>query len=350
MTPSMYQDPTPTLLMLTEKLSQPATLEELLSAATDAALELLPGDHASVRVVDGAGEQLLASARSGAGVKHSSIALRRGEGIAGWALEQARAVLVTDTRDDPRFIASGKQGFEVRSMVAAPLLRSGRAIAVLCVSSAKPGAFGPSQVMTARLLAGICVPALEQARLERLAVTDDLTHAYNGRYWAPRLQQELALAGRNGQCVSVAMLDLDHFKGVNDTHGHANGDRVLRTLADRVREKIRRSDILVRYGGEEFVLLLPSTQRAQAQALAERIRQAVCGTPFPIAGGVNVTQTVSIGVALWDGRETAEELVHRADLAMYEAKRGGRNRVAGDGAAETVAVELATALAAPRRS
>ena len=126
------------------------------------------------------------------------------------------------------------------------------------------------------------------------------------------------------------MLDLDHFKRVNDTHGHASGDLVLRTVADRVREKIRRSDVLVRYGGEEFVLLLPATPRAAAQSLAERIRLAVCGTPFPIGGGAQVTQTVSIGVALWDGRETAEALVHRADLAMYGAKRGGRNRVAGD--------------------
>jgi diguanylate cyclase (GGDEF)-like protein len=320
-------DPIAVLLSLTERLSEDATLEESLSAVSDSALLLLPADHASIRIVDADGDELLACARSGRGVGHDSLPLRKGEGIAGWVLANARPALVSDTREDPRFLAADRQGFAIASIVAAPLVRAGRAMGVLSASSSVPGAFVASHERLARLLASCSVPALERARLERLAVTDDLTSAFNGRYLLPRLQDELRRARSNVQALSVAMLDLDHFKRVNDTFGHARGDAVLRAFADRVRDKTRRSDVLIRRGGEEFVLILPATDREQAIVLAERIRRGVGGAPF--AGeGAAIRQTVSLGVATWDGVENADDLLHRSDVALYNAKSAGRDRVA----------------------
>lgn len=321
-------DPIAALLALTERLAREAPLEAHLASVTDAALVLLPADHASIRIVDASGDELLACARSGAGTDHHSLPLRKGEGVAGWVLANARAALVRDTRSDERFLQASGQGFAIGSLVAAPLVHGGRAIGVLSASSSVPRAFDDSHERLVRLLAACSVPALERARLVRLAVTDDLTLAYNGRYLLPRLEQELERArAAAGAPVSVAMLDLDHFKRVNDTYGHARGDGVLRAFADRVRDKTRRSDLLVRRGGEEFVLVLPATDAARALALAERIRLAVGGEPMPVGDGATVVQTVSAGVATWDGAESAEALLHRADVALYEAKGAGRDRV-----------------------
>lgn len=316
------------LLALTERLAEETSLEESLAAVSDAALVLLPADHASIRLVDASGDELLASARSGRGIEHHSVPLRKGEGVAGWVLAHARPALVGDARSDSRFLQAIDQGFAIGSIVAAPLLQARRPIGVLSASSSVPGAFDASHERLARLLASCSVPALERARLHRLAVTDDLTLAYNGRYLLPRLQDEL----RRPQTISVAMLDLDHFKRVNDGFGHARGDAVLRAFCDRVRDKTRRTDLLVRRGGEEFVLVLPSTDHEQALALAERIRRSVAEPAFDDDAGPPIRQTVSIGVATWDGVESAEDLLHRADMALYAAKSAGRDRVWSVGA------------------
>jgi diguanylate cyclase (GGDEF)-like protein len=136
----------------------------------------------------------------------------------------------------------------------------------------------------------------------------------------------MAYARRTSTPLSFLLLDLDHFKRVNDAHGHAIGDAVLRHFADRVRERVRRADVLVRRGGEEFALVMPRTTEGEAQVIAERIQETLALTPFAI-GDVSVVQTVSIGVATWDGDESPEALERRADLAMYEAKDRGRNAV-----------------------
>lgn len=315
------------LLELTHRLSQDATLEDHLHAVTEAALQLLPCDHASIRVVDASGEELLASARSGVGATHGAMRFKKGEGIAGWVLAHGRPVHIADARSDPRFVPATGQGFSVVSMIAVPLLYGGRIIGLFSVSSPEPDAFASDDELLARLLANCSVPAIERARLARLAVTDDLTRAYNARYLDTRLHDEIERGRRYSQAVSVAMLDLDHFKRVNDTLGHTQGDAVLRAFADRVRENARRVDILVRRGGEEFVLILPETPATQALVSAERVRQAVGAQPIELADKVVYRLTVSIGIATWDGAESPEALLNRADRAMYEAKKLGRDRV-----------------------
>jgi diguanylate cyclase (GGDEF)-like protein len=313
------------LLQLTEQLTDGRSLEDALRAVTDATLSILPGDHASIRLLDASRAHLLAGARSGTGRDSPTVSLRANEGVSGWVLEHGEPVRIVDVRKDPRFVVQKGQGFAIGSIVVEPLFSEGATIGVLAVSSPEANAFSATDELLARLLANCSVPPIQRARLERLAVTDDLTLAFNGRYLATRLVEELERARRAESPLSLLWMDLDHFKRVNDSHGHAVGDQVLRAFVDRVRAATRRIDILVRRGGEEFVLLMPSTTAEQAKVIAERVRAHV-GEPLAF-GALRLRQTVSIGVATWDGGESPDRLQARADEAMYAAKQQGRDRV-----------------------
>ncbi len=328
-------DPLSVLLDLTYRLTNEPNLEAALVAVTDAALLLLAADHASVRLLDPTHTTLLASARSGQGTSSPQVSLRSGEGVAGWVLERGQVVRIDDVLCDERFKHVGGQGFAIRSMVAAPLWAGGSAIGVLGASSSRVAAFGERDELTTQLLANCSVPPLERARLERRAMTDHLTMAVGARQLRPRLRAAMENRGGNAG-PSLLLLDLDNFKDVNDTHGHAAGDVVLRCFADRVRGLTRQLDVLVRRGGDEFVLVMPDAALDQAVAVAERIRDGMASEPFAI-GSTRISQTVSIGAATWDGRESAEALESRADSALYVAKRDGRNRsaIAGPGRASS---------------
>ena len=168
--------------------------------------------------------------------------------------------------------------------------------------------------------------ALEQIR--QLATHDDLTGLLNRRAMLDRMQLEQHRSLRSGSPLLIAQLDIDHFKAVNDTHGHAAGDLVLQSFADTVRRNVRDTDVLARWGGEEFVLLLCDTPAADAVTLMERLRQAVQAMQVPVAqGGQPITVTVSIGLARHAPADPLAGTLERADRALYAAKAGGRNRV-----------------------
>lgn len=164
--------------------------------------------------------------------------------------------------------------------------------------------------------------------LTRMASLDELTGAYNRRSMSQLLDREVERCRLTGRAMSVLMLDLDRFKAVNDAHGHGVGDEVLRELSTRVARLLRRSDALCRYGGEEFVVILPDSGRLSAESAAERIRRTIAESPFATDAGF-LPVTASIGVALYDAHSgaDAQELVERADRALYQAKRDGRNCV-----------------------
>jgi two-component system cell cycle response regulator len=167
-----------------------------------------------------------------------------------------------------------------------------------------------------------------------LAVTDALTGLYNRRHMDTQVAALVDSAANRGTPLSVLAVDVDHFKSVNDSHGHDAGDRVLQELAARIRKNTRSLDLAFRTGGEEFVIVLPSTDRAVALKVAERLRRSVSAKPFNAgarAGPLPVT--ISVGIAsLESPNDTLEELLKRADLALYRAKREGRNRVIADAA------------------
>jgi diguanylate cyclase (GGDEF)-like protein len=327
----MSSNPRKDLLVLrhvTEFLSKERTLENALQEVTDAALQLLPGDHASIRMLDAMGTKLLAAARSGAGAGQRSFELSRGEGIAGWVLRNAKPALVADARADARFLDVVGQGFTIRSMVAEPLMSAGSAVGVLSVSASQVNVFTQADEQLARILANCCVPLLDRARLERLAVTDELTMAFNGNYLPRRLDEEMERAKHSGTALSILAVDLDQLEKINRAFGRDLGDRVLAMFADRVRALARRYDAFVRWGEDEFVLVLPATSPTQAMATAERVRATMADEPMePRAGGL-LTQTVSVGVATWDGFETVDELLQRAAAGVSVAKQRGGNGVA----------------------
>ncbi|HZX95338.1 MAG TPA: diguanylate cyclase [Myxococcales bacterium] len=225
---------------------------------------------------------------------------------------------------------------EGRQMMALPLIQHGVAIGVVCLESRN--AYGESDVRLALSLTQPAAMAVENARLfdevNRLATLDGLTGIYNRRHFMDQALRAYETARRFGQPLTALMLDVDHFKTVNDRYGHHVGDQVLRVLAERCRGALRSVDVLGRFGGEEFAILLPgTTQQSAANILAERIRRRVADDPVPTdAGPVKVT--VSVGVAAIDEQTRhPDDLLKRADAALYEAKQAGRNRVVEDAVA-----------------
>jgi diguanylate cyclase (GGDEF)-like protein len=165
--------------------------------------------------------------------------------------------------------------------------------------------------------------------LERLSISDGLTGLHNHRHIHRLLTDEFERTERTGEPLTVAMFDLDRFKAVNDTYGHQAGDRVLQEFADILRETAREIDRLGRYGGEEFMAILPDTGADEGTTFVERVRQQVERTPFDIGRDEPLHMTVSAGLAdiPAEGVNSSEELIRRADEALYAAKAGGRNKV-----------------------
>jgi diguanylate cyclase (GGDEF)-like protein len=240
----------------------------------------------------------------------------------------------------PRDVTEGLIGWMMVAFVLAYAARTGLAMAHGGAPSAAH-AYGPpwvlrllgllygvTPVVMATLLLNVVNGRLA-GQLAQRAMTDELTGALNRRALhaqAPALQ---AQAGAAGQTLALLVADLDHFKQVNDTHGHAAGDAVLRQVVGVLRAQLRRDALFTRVGGEEFVLLVPVRDAAAAWRVAERLRLAVAGQPVHVAGRL-LRITTSIGLTLLAGGEPLDTALARADAALYQAKTAGRDRVASD--------------------
>ena len=249
---------------------------------------------------------------------------------------------------DHSLLFPGESG--INSIAMIPLIHKGALLGSINFASADASRFTRDHATDFFAhLGAIASFALEnvvnRARLQRSGFTDVLTGWNNRRYLQVRLTEELARARRDANTLVCLMLDIDHFKNVNDTYGHPAGDAVLRELAQRIESQVRVSDIAARYGGEEFVVLLPGTEIESGTLLAERIRKAVSAKPIDIGGGNSITITVSIGIASVaperdaDNLKTAgESLLARADVALYSAKSAGRDQVATEHADNASAI------------
>ncbi|HEY5565689.1 MAG TPA: DUF484 family protein [Gammaproteobacteria bacterium] len=225
-----------------------------------------------------------------------------------------------------------------QSVAILPMLRQGVLVASLNLGSTDPLRFtrrhGTEFLTHLAVIAAYCLEnMINRARLTRSGFTDTLTGWHNRRYLQTRLHEELARCHRERSALICLLLDIDHFKRVNDEHGHLAGDEILRQLARCMSAEVRASDIAARYGGEEFVILLPNTALDAGRALAERIRAAVAGSAFTVPGLERPLKlTVSIGIAEYrpdssDVKSAGERLLAAADLALYDAKATGRDRV-----------------------
>lgn len=238
-----------------------------------------------------------------------------------------------------RFLFPG-QGEALQSVAVLPLVRRQELIGTLNLGSFDKGRFvsGMGTDFIERM-GGIVAISLENVvngeRLKRFGLTDALTGVHNRRYFEQRLYDEVARVKRHGQGLSCLFLDIDHFKRINDGFGHQAGDVALREVAERVRGCLRSCDVLVRYGGEEFAVLLVETPEDGALVTAERIRAAIAGRDFRLPDGTDLPITLSVGVATLRDYNPAQsietvarQLVDCADQGVYRAKEAGRNRVA----------------------
>ena len=314
-------------------------LEDVVEALVEEVCRRLNNDFAALLLVE---NRVATVARirvaTGSGGARSTFERRS------FPIDPATAPDLVTLLDSRRPLAGGVPSFArvlpeaagVQSWVGAPILAGDRVLGLVCVGSLEPDVFRQGHADFLFALAGQGALALRNAQLygtvKRLAITDSLTGLYNRRHFMNVAGAEFERARRYGRPLAVLLVDIDHFKAVNDTYGHLIGDATLRTVTAAMRRSLRRVDLLGRFGGEEFVALLPETGGQGARIVAERIRSLVEATPTETERGP-IRVTVSLGLGSFEPptpsqptTDTVEALVDRADQAMYESKRLGRNR------------------------
>jgi len=253
-------------------------------------------------------------------------------GLADEAFTHGSYVLSNDRSETRHKLSRLAREEGLRSFVCLPLASHNSRLGVIYFYRADRDTFAPAEIELLATFASLTAQAIENARLyaqaRELAKTDTLTGLDNRREFQRRLDGEIERSRRYARPLSLLMLDIDHFKVINDTYGHPAGDEVLRTLAGLIRRALRPADQPARYGGEEFAVILPETPAAGAHAVAERLRGAIAAAPFALGAGTTVYPTVSIGVAgFLEDADAGPALVAAADRALYAAKKAGRNCV-----------------------
>ncbi|MDF1564091.1 MAG: sensor domain-containing diguanylate cyclase [Deltaproteobacteria bacterium] len=319
------------LVELAHAFRREQSLEEMLQATVDTVARVLETPRASIRLLDADGRRLLAMCRAGEPLhSNPSTAFQIGEGMMGWIAQHQQPILVDDAEADERFVSRPGKQSHAGAFVGVPLISEGNCMGVISAVEPEVGSLGESDLEILELIAGICEPHIHIARLKRLTQVDALTGALNRRGLDLAMPQTYSpsVDEREGKVVSVMMADIDHFKRVNDTYGHAVGDLVLHKVTLVLGETLRFNDSVIRYGGEEFLLVLPGMRLGEAAMVAERARAAVEETVFEVEGRPEPIQvTISIGAAQRREGEQRDSLIERADAALYEAKEAGRNRV-----------------------
>ena len=247
-------------------------------------------------------------------------------GLWGRALETGKTTLENDVKKNSECI---NFYVETSARMCIPLVSFGQTLGVLTLDSAQAGAFNCSDIQSLESVADICATAIQNAnyveRVKQLAYLDGLTGIFNRRFFELRIAEELERARRFNTGMAVIMVDIDQFKRLNDEFGHLLGDEVLRQVSSIFHQQLRKIDVVCRYGGEEFAILLAQTNQQHALGVAEKLRRMVETWQFP---GVPRPVTISAGTATSpDHGTTRDELVKAADLGLYAAKQAGRNRV-----------------------
>lgn len=322
-----FQQAVPAMADVAKRLLRPLDLTAVLDEILGQIQDVFGYPICGVLFLDEQSQELEVKAQRGYDPEVAKrLRLKVGaQGIAGWVASQRRSYYAPDVTRDALYVAGSPRA---RSNVAYPLIVDDRVIGVLDVESPVVDAF-PQDVRTlleafAVLAALAILRAQRDDDLNRLALTDGLTGLINHRALWQTLEREVARAKRSGEAVSLILVEVDRFKQINDRFGHMQGDAVLRQVADVLRRNSRAMDLVARFGGDEFVLLLPTVAKSRAVQVAERVRRHVERIIVP--GGARLTVSVGLAGAPPDG-ETARLLMEAADGAMYRAKHAGGNRV-----------------------
>ncbi len=269
-----------------------------------------------------------------AGAELKNKRLPPGKGIVGWSIAHGEAVISTDVRKDDRFYKEldAELGFRTDSVICMPLISKERVLGALELINVESRYFDPISLELLAALVDFAAIAVENAnhlkRIEELTIRDDCTHLYNARHMRTLLDAEISRSRRSKIPFSIVFIDLDHFKEVNDTRGHLTGSRLLRDVAILFTTLIRPTDWAIRYGGDEFVIILSTAGPDEAALVAERLRRGLADKVFFEKEGFSIRLSGSFGVAVYpNDADSLDGLIKLADDAMYEVKKRGRNSV-----------------------
>lgn len=314
-------------------------LKRLLNTILDKALETIDAEKGSLMLYDFSENVLQVKVVYGLADKkveediNSGIIecakIRAGEGIAGSVFANKKSVISNLGQNDPRFKNFKTSSANVNSLLCVPLIAKGEVIGVVNISNKKNNRlFNKQDLEFMEALANQAAIAIDNAKLYELATKDGLTKLYTHRHFFTLLDTELKRATRYKHVLSVIMMDIDNFKNINDTYGHAVGDKVLREVAGVIRNTVRKIDMPARYGGEEFAVILPETNGADASIIAHRLRRKVEDLDVTLNDGTKINITISVGIASFpDVSEDELTLMDFADKALYESKHHGKNCV-----------------------
>lgn len=319
-----------------ETVATVMNLEEVSRRILDQAAEILEVDHASLMLLDDEQAQLdVVAARGLRSDTTGKVKVRLGEGISGTVAASGQAILIEDLSTHPVYSREARADQEWTSLISVPLKVRDRVLGVLNVNNKKSGSpFSSGDLKMLMALAQLAAISIQNARTYQNAITDRLTSLYNYGYFREQLDRTMEECRLAGESLSLLMFDIDHFKNFNDVNGHELGNVALVGVASLAMVNSRQTgdrvpDLVARYGGEEFMILLRGVSPERALEVAERVRARVESERFP--GGENQPfgrVTISMGVASFpQDAENGDELINRADEALYQAKRGGRNRV-----------------------
>src|ERR1700726_3296034 len=316
-------------------LTSSLNLDSILQTIMEKMAEYFRPDTWSLLMVDEEKDELYFAIAVGAAAEVLSKArLKVGEGIAGWVAKHGQALIVPDVQNDPRFSARLDEitRLQTHSVICVPLRSKHRVLGVIQLVNANVG-LSEQELFFLQALCDYAAISIENARsvekIQELTITDDCTGLFNARHLHKTLETEVYRSARFGYQFSVIFIDLDHFKQVNDTHGHLVGSRLLAEIGNALKNKCRVIDFAFRYGGDEFVLLLPQTSKDNALNVARRLHKMIRESVWLASEGLNIKVTTSLGVASYpvDSR-SKEGLLHLADEAMYLVKNTNRDSVA----------------------
>lgn len=309
--------------------------EELYRTISDLLQQRLKLDKFAILIKDETGETLQVKAAYGFhdNDRIMEMNFRVGEGVTGEAVVTGETIYVKDTTKEERFLHYKGERIVEGSFLSTPLIFKKDVLGVINFHRPKVDAFTDEEIRLLKLVANQIALAVENAKLytkaRELSVKDELTGLYNRRHFQTVLQIEWKRAVRFHRSLSLLMIDADHFKKLNDTYGHPQGDKILRELSALLKRNIREIDTLARFGGEEFIVLLPDTDKKGAISVGEKLRRIVEAHRFMEgAGQTNIPVSISVGVSSYpDDVRELDDLIDHADIALYDAKDAGRNRV-----------------------
>ncbi len=316
-------------------LTSTLDLQEVLALIMGKISELLRPSNWSLLLIDEKKQDLHFQIAIGKDLsKIKDLRIRLGQGLVGWVAQYGEVAILSDVSKDRRFSAEidGIIHRDIKSAVCVPLKSKERTLGVIELINCFEDTFPNEDLSMLTSLADYAAIAIENAmyvkRIQELTITDDCTNLYNSRYFNYMIDAELSRSKRYNYNFALVFFDLDRFKLVNDTHGHLCGSRLLREIGDLVKHHLRDIDTAYRYGGDEFIVLLPQTSKESALVVARRLCSLLNQTEIRLEEGVKVKITASFGVASFPTDASSKvELVRLADQAMYRVKNRTRNDV-----------------------